>query len=70
MQRVTRAQVSVDGQIVGAIAAGLCALIGVTHDDGPDEAIKLAGKIWHLRVMADDAGTMNRSVADTTRSSR
>ena len=42
-------------------------LVGVTHDDTPDVARKLAEKLWHLRVMDDDAGVMNRSVADTTR---
>ena len=52
---------------VGRIAEGLVVLVGVTHTDGPAEADKLADKLWHLRVMADDEGVMNRSVADTTR---
>lgn len=39
-------------------------LVGVTHDDGPEQARRLADKVWHLRVMDDDAGVMNRSVAD------
>ena len=52
---------------VGAIGPGLCVLVGVTHGDGVAQAVKLAEKIWHLRVMDDDAGVMNRSVADTTR---
>lgn len=55
------------GEPVGSIGAGLCVLVGVTHDDGPAEAKKLADKIWNLRVMDDEAGVMNRSVADTTR---
>ena len=55
------------GEVVGAIGQGLCVLVGVTHDDGPEQARKLAKKIWHLRVMDDEAGVMNRSVADTTR---
>ena len=55
------------GEVVGAIGQGLCVLVGVTHDDGPEQARKLAEKIWHLRVMDDEAGVMNRSVADTTR---
>src|SRR5690242_9299333 len=67
VQRVTKAEVRSDGVPVGAIGAGLCALVGVTHDDDEATARKLADKIWHLRVMADDAGVMNRSVADTTR---
>ena len=67
MQRVRQASVTVDGEVVGQIGQGLCVLVGVTHDDGDTQAVKLADKIWHLRVMDDDAGVMNRSVADTTR---
>ncbi len=67
VQRVARASVQVDGEIVGAIGGGLCVLVGVTHDDGDAEARKLAEKLWHLRVFDDDDGVMNRSVADTTR---
>jgi D-tyrosyl-tRNA(Tyr) deacylase len=37
--------------------------VGVTHDDGPDEARKLADKLWNLRIMADDEGVMNVPVA-------
>ena len=58
---------SATGESIGAIGPGLCALVGVTHDDTADAARKLADKFWHLRVMADDDGVMNRSVADTTR---
>lgn len=68
MQRVKRAEVrSAGGETIGAIGVGLCALVGVTHDDRVETARKLADKIWHLRVMADDDGVMNRPVADTTR---
>ncbi len=66
VQRVTEASVRVDGELVGAIGAGLCVLVGVTHDDTVAEATKLAAKLWNLRIMDDDAGVMNRSVADTT----
>lgn len=66
MQRVERAEVRVDGEVVGAIGRGLCVLVGVTHDDDQASAAKLADKIWNLRVMADDGGVMNLSVADTT----
>jgi D-tyrosyl-tRNA(Tyr) deacylase len=66
VQRVTRASVRVDDEIVGEIGAGLCVLVGVTHDDDTSVARKLAEKVWHLRVMEDDDGVMNRSVADTT----
>ncbi len=71
VQRVRSASVTVmdgtAGELVGAIGQGLCVLVGVTHDDGPLQARKLAEKLWHLRVMDDDAGVMNRSVAETTR---
>ncbi|MBI4935038.1 MAG: D-tyrosyl-tRNA(Tyr) deacylase [Actinobacteria bacterium] len=66
VQRVERASVTVGGEVVGAVGRGLCVLVGVTHDDTVDTARKLADKIWNLRVMDDDAGVMNRSVADTT----
>ena len=66
VQRVTRAGVSVDGEEVGSIGPGLCALVGVTHDDGPEQAAALARKLWHLRVFEDDGGAMNRSVAETS----
>jgi D-tyrosyl-tRNA(Tyr) deacylase len=67
VQRVSRASVTVGGEVVGAIGPGLCALVGVTHDDDARAAVRLADKLWNLRIMADDAGVMNRSVADTTR---
>jgi D-tyrosyl-tRNA(Tyr) deacylase len=66
VQRVTEATVVVGDETVGAIGAGLCVLVGVTHDDDAAVATKLADKLWHLRVMDDAAGVMNRSVADTT----
>ncbi len=67
VQRVAEAHVTVDGEVVGEIGPGLCVLVGVTHDDDESTATKLAGKLWHLRVFDDDEGSMNRSVADTTR---
>lgn len=67
VQRVQGASVTVAGEVVGAIGPGLCVLVGVTHTDTVTEARKLAEKVWHLRVMDDEAGVMNRSVADTTR---
>lgn len=67
VQRVRSASVTVEEEVVGAIGPGLCVLVGVTHDDSPAHARKLAEKLWHLRVMDDEAGVMNRSVADTTR---
>jgi D-tyrosyl-tRNA(Tyr) deacylase len=67
VQRVAQARVTVGDEEVGAIGPGLCVLVGVTHDDDPAKARTLAEKIWHLRVMDDEDGVMNRSVADTTR---
>jgi len=64
VQRVSRASVSVDGAVVGAIERGLCVLIGVTHDDTEAEARKLADKVWNVRVFPDADGTMNRPLAD------
>jgi D-tyrosyl-tRNA(Tyr) deacylase len=57
--------VTVAGEVVGAIEAGLCVLVGVTHDDTEAQARKLADKIAGLRVLDDDKGVMNRSVSDT-----
>lgn len=65
VQRVTEASVRVGDEVVGAIASGLCALIGVTHTDNAATAARMAEKIWQLRVMDDSDGVMNRSVAET-----
>ena len=64
VQRVSSASVTVGGEVVGAIATGLCVLVGVTHDDGAAQASKLAGKVAKLRVFDDEDGVMNRSVLD------
>ncbi len=65
VQRVSSASVTVAGEVVGSIDRGLLVLVGVTHDDDEAAARRLADKIWHLRVMDDDDGVMNRSVAET-----
>jgi D-tyrosyl-tRNA(Tyr) deacylase len=64
VQRVTRAQVSVDGAVAGAIGAGLCVLVGVTHTDDEATARKLADKVWRLRIFPDADGVMNVPLAD------
>ena len=46
------------------IGPGLCCLVGATHGDDRDSAVKLAAKVWHLRILADENGHMNRSVAE------
>jgi D-aminoacyl-tRNA deacylase len=66
VQRVARARVVVGDEVVGEIGPGLCVLVGVHRTDGEEQAHKLADKVWGLRVMADEDGVMNRSVADTT----
>ncbi len=71
VQRVDQASVdsTADGVTtrVGEIGQGLLVLVGVTHADTEQSAIKLADKIWNLRIMSDSDGVMNLSVADTTR---
>lgn len=64
VQRVIRAEVSVRGDASGAIGAGLCVFLGITHSDDPRSAERMAGKLWHLRVFEDGTGAMNRSAAD------
>jgi D-tyrosyl-tRNA(Tyr) deacylase len=64
VQRVTRAKVTVGDEEVGAIGPGVCALVGVTHDDDEDRAERLAEKLWNLRILDDEDGVMNRSPAD------
>ena len=55
VQRVLSASVSVDGKDIGSIAGpGLLVLLGVTHDDGPDQVAWLARKVWGLRIMRDE----------------
>ena len=70
VQRVSEARVTSRGEDdveaveTGRIGHGLVVLVGVTHDDAAAQAVKLADKLWHLRVFADDDGAMNRSCAD------
>jgi D-tyrosyl-tRNA(Tyr) deacylase len=64
VQRVTRASVMIDGQIVGEIGNGLVVLLGVARDDTKDDADYLAPKIVALRIFDDAEGRMNVSVKD------
>jgi len=64
LQRVSRAGVTVDGEVVASIGAGLLALVGMEPEDGPDEVEAVAVKLAGLRVFPDEAGKMNRSVVD------
>lgn len=54
LQRVTRACVSVDGEVVGRIGPGICALVGVTHGDGAEQVATIVRKIAELRIMRDE----------------
>lgn len=60
LQRVTRASVTVDGEVVGAIdRPGLLALVGATHDDGPEQVELLARKIADLRILRDEKSVLD-----------
>jgi D-tyrosyl-tRNA(Tyr) deacylase len=64
VQRVTRAAVRVDGEVVSEIGPGLLVLLGVTHDDDEAAAVKLAAKVRALRVFPDAEGRMNEPLGD------
>ena len=66
VQRVTNASVTVNGEVVGRIGPGLCALVGVTHTDDAAVAGKLARKLWELRIFADGDGVMNLPVSEVS----
>jgi D-aminoacyl-tRNA deacylase len=65
VQRVSRAQVTVNGEVTGKIGAGLVVLLGVGRDDSEADATYLAEKIVGLRVFEDNQGKMNLSIQDT-----
>ena len=65
VQRVTRAEVRVAGEVVGQIGAGLVVLLGVARDDGAADADYLVEKIAALRICDDAEGRMNLSVVET-----
>jgi D-tyrosyl-tRNA(Tyr) deacylase len=64
IQRVSRASVTVDEQVVGQIGQGLLVLLGVGQGDSEVQVKTLADKIVHLRIFGDDEGKMNRSLLD------
>ncbi len=66
LQRVSRASVTIDEQVVGQIRQGLLILLGVGQNDSEVQVKTLADKIVHLRIFGDDEGKMNRSLLDVS----
>jgi D-tyrosyl-tRNA(Tyr) deacylase len=64
LQKVSRAEVRVDGQVVGAIGLGILAFVGVERGDGRHEASRLAEKLATVRLFADSAGRMNLAAGE------
>ena len=64
VQRVTRAEVRVDGEVVGRIGPGAVVLLGVLSGDSPSDADRLAERTARLRIFADEAGRMNCSILE------
>jgi D-tyrosyl-tRNA(Tyr) deacylase len=64
LQRVSKASVTVEGQVISSIGPGLLILLGVGHGDGEEQAAFLADKIANLRIFEDEAGKANLSVLD------
>ena len=64
VQRVATAEVTVAGRASGAIGPGLLLLVGITHSDDEATLKRMADKVVKLRIFADEAGLMNRSVLD------
>jgi D-aminoacyl-tRNA deacylase len=65
VQRVSRASVTVDGEIVGKIGNGLLVLLGVSNNDTETDAAYLLDKIANLRIFTDESGKMNLSLLET-----
>jgi len=65
LQRVTQASVTVNGELVASIGAGLAVLVGIARTDTQQDAAYLADKVIHLRVFPDEQGRMNRSLIET-----
>ena len=64
VQRVSGAQVLVEGEVVGEVGLGLCVLLGVAADDDEAAADRLAGKVARLRIFENAEGKLDRSVLD------
>jgi D-tyrosyl-tRNA(Tyr) deacylase len=66
VQRVSRAEVRVENQVVGQIGRGLLVLVGFATEDTPDSGLVLAEKIVHLRLFDNQQGRMDRSILETS----
>jgi D-aminoacyl-tRNA deacylase len=64
VQRVSRAAVRVDGEVVGRCGRGLLVLVGARHEDTSETAVRLAGKVARLRIFENDEGRFDRSLLD------
>lgn len=64
VQKVARAQVTVESSVVGEIGAGVVVFLGITHDDSIEKAVWLANKCVHLRIFADGEGRANHSLLE------
>lgn len=64
LQRVSQAQVSIDGKMVASIGSGLLLLVGVDPEDHQEDLEYMARKVLNMRVFSDDEGKMNLSVKD------
>ena len=64
LQRVSRAEVTVDAQTVGKIGHGVLLLVGFGRDDSDPDLVRAADKIIHLRIFANDLGKLDRSLLD------
>ncbi len=67
-QRVSRAEIRVDGESIASMGQGLLALVGVQRGDGPEDAARIADKLVELRVFEDAQGKMNQSLLELSAS--
>jgi D-aminoacyl-tRNA deacylase len=70
VQRVTQASVSVDGEVVGTCGQGFVVLVAAHRDDTPAEAVRLADRVWGMRVFSDAEGKMNLALKDLPKDRR
>jgi len=64
LQRVSRAEVRIDGRVAGGVGAGFVLLVGLTHGDGEEQLVWMADKVAGLRLFGDAEGKMNLALSD------